>query len=407
MVSDVVIVGGGMVGSLFALVLARKGFNVTLVERHAPEKSGKIPSLTARVSAINPASQRILENLGVLEACDAAAISPLQGLKVWDALGGGHVCFDGADVGLPGLGCIIANGALIDAIHGKLTTTAVQLCRGDVPVHIERGASGVALTLNSGQVIHARLAVAADGANSWLREQTAISVKQRACHQQALIALVKTEKPHQQIGRQVFLPTGPLALLPLADPHCCAIVWSSADERANALMEMDAAAFECELNNAFGESLGMLHCVGGRTVFPLIMRHALRYSDSRVVLIGDAAHTIHPLAGQGVNLGFLDAAALHDCLVDARDNRQDIGMTKPLRRYERWRKGHNGEMIAAMRVFYELFGNTNPLTVQMRSQGLQMVDRLQWVKSRFVNIAVGNYGDLPTLARVIRSEPFN
>lgn len=388
---DVVIIGGGMVGSLLAFALSEQQFRVAVVERGA-----KKTSLPERVSAINIASQQILKRLNVFDKIPPQTISPLQCLSVWDETGGGEIQFDSADVGLPELGSIIENQAIVAALQ----TDRVTIINAQ-PAKIQQHNDFVELEFTDQTSIKASLCVGADGAHSWLRETLKIPIKEYPYFQQAIIATVKTEKPHQQTGWQAFLPTGPLALLPLADKHHCSIVWSNHNARANELMTMDSVNFECELNNAFGTRLGYINEISERAAFPLMMRHAVKYTDARVALVGDAAHTIHPLAGQGANLGFLDATALLDCLVKARSERKDIASTKTLGHYQRWRKVHNSEMIAAMRLFHELFANAQPFKTQLRSHGLSLVNKIDSIKSHFIKIAVGKRADLPTLAKFL------
>lgn len=386
---DVVIIGGGMVGSLLAFALNQQQFRVAVVERRT-----KKTSLPERISAINIASQQILKRLTVFDKIPSQAMSPLQRLSVWDAIGGGEIQFDSADVGLPELGSIVENQAIVAALQ----TDNVTIINAQ-PARIQQHDNFVELEFTDQTSIKASLCVGADGAHSWLRETLKIPIKEYPYFQQAIIATVKTEKPHQHTGWQAFLPTGPLALLPLADKHSCSIVWSNHNTRATALMSMDSINFECELNSAFGTRLGYINEISERFTFPLVMRHATKYTDSRVALVGDAAHTVHPLAGQGANLGFLDAAALLDCLVKARSERKDIASTKNLGHYQRWRKAHNSEMIATMRLFHELFANAQPFKTQLRSQGLSLINKMDSIKSQLIKIAIGKRADLPTLAK--------
>ncbi len=390
---DVVIVGGGMVGSVLALALAQQNFTVAVVEQKLCGPLDLVYS--PRVSAINMASWHLLENLGVLPVTRCSALTRLM---VWDECSGAEIEFDSAEIALPQLGFIVENTVLLQGLQQALRAHELVTVLSDQVSSFHRNKKGVALQLTGGNTIQALLLVGADGAHSWVREQISVAVKERAYHQQAIVAVVTTEKPHQQTAWQVFLNTGPLAFLPLPDAHHCAIVWSSDNARAIALMDdMDIVEFQYELNKAFGPHLGSVAMVSERYAFPLVMRHARRYTDLSVALVGDAAHTIHPLAGQGVNLGFLDAAALLDCLVAARKKGHAIGSLRALGHYQRWRKGHNAQMIALMRLFHELFSGSSLVKKQLRGQGLSLVNRLSIIKSAMMRFAVGQQSDLPSL----------
>jgi 2-octaprenylphenol hydroxylase len=213
------------------------------------------------------------------------------------------------------------------------------------------------------------------------------------------VATVRTAEPHGETARQRFLPEGPLAFLPLGESHTCSIVWSTGHAHAEALLALDDSEFRAELESAFGSALGAVSEVGPREGFPLRMRHAEHYVVERVALAGDAAHTIHPLAGQGVNLGLLDAAALAEVLLAAAAAGRDPGGLATLRRYERWRRGDNLLMIAAMEGFKRLFAGSLPPLAWARNLGLEITDRLPPLKSLFMRRALGLGGDLPRLAR--------
>jgi len=388
---DVVINGGGMVGLVLALALSQADFKVAVIEAgkiHFPEK---FSSPTARVCAINLASLCFLKQVGLWQHMDEAARASLQRLVVWDDLGGGEVSFDAAEISKRELGFIVDNREIIKCAWQQLREQKqVELFSEEKLQSIEVLDEYVELELESGEKIQASLCIGADGANSWLRHAMDMQVKVRPYQHQAIIAVVETKKPHENTGWQNFLTTGPLALLPLHDSHQCAIVWSNVTKRAYELMHMDELEFECELNNAFGPRLGMIRYISDRRDFPLVMRHADKYVLPRIALVGDAAHTIHPLAGQGVNLGFSDVAALVDSLKLAKHKKQDVGALRALRRYERARRGENSEMIMAMRGFYELFSSTVSPVVQLRSQGFNFADRCLLLKKIFMKAALSS-----------------
>jgi 2-octaprenylphenol hydroxylase len=254
------------------------------------------------------------------------------------------------------------------------------------------------VTLKDGRRLQARLLVGADGADSAVRRAAGIGARQIDVGQKGIVATVRTEKPHQRTARQRFLATGPLAFLPLGDAHTSSIVWSAAIARAEVLMGLDDAAFAAELQAALGHHLGAIVSVSRRQAFALALTHAQAYTAARVALIGDAAHTVHPLAGQGVNLGLMDAAVLAQLLRDGAA-RRDIGAHELLRRYERARKGENLGMIAVTGGFKYLFGSSWTWVRRLRGLGFGLVDAATPLKHAMMRRAAGLDGDLPGLAR--------
>lgn len=396
----IVIVGGGIVGLVLAAALARANFPVTLVETKLPELQWENSSLDARVSAINAVSQQILVNLDIWQHINPAAITPLWGLTVWDHTGGGEIHFDSADIGEPQLGFIVENRALIKALWAHLAALpqVTLLCPGQ-PQKIIHNAAQLQLQLADQTLIPAQLIVGADGGHSWVRAEMGVNAHERSYQQQALVAVVHTVRAHQNRGWQSFLPAGPLGVLPLADPQTTAIVWSNTLPEAQRLMALTPLDFNQELSTALTNRLGAMTCLTPPQAIPLMMRHAEDYVQPHLALVGDAAHTIHPLAGQGVNLGLLDAAVLAEVLMTAREKRQDLGSLRVLRRYQRWRKGDNALMLAAMRGFKELFAAQSPWLVHCRSQGLNLTDHAGFLKNVIMRYAIGRSDDLPDLAK--------
>lgn len=396
---DVIVAGGGMIGAACALALARKRFRVALVERHVPHPVAQDAPMELRVSALSRASERLLRNLGAWDAIAAVRVSPYCEMHVWDAGGAGSVHFDSADLGEPCLGHIVENRVIQSALWQRLGTEPdADIFAPAAVMRVTPDATGAEVLFEDGQRLRTRLMVAADGAASPLREQFGIQVTSANYDQQGIVCVIRTEKPHGKIARQRFLPTGPLAFLPLADGSV-SIVWSADDVEAARLMSLTDTEFCTALTVASEGVLGKITECGRRGAFPLRRQHAETYIAPRAVLIGDAAHVVHPLAGQGANLGFLDAAALAETLADARDEGRDFGQPRILRRYERWRRGDNLATEWAMEGFNRLFSNDSSLLANLRNFGFRVFDRTGPVKQAVMRQAMGLRGDLPRLAR--------
>lgn len=396
---DIVIVGGGMVGAALACALTDSPLRIALVESRAPQpyRAEALPDL--RVSAITQASQRIFAALNVWPIIAARRISPFREMEVWDAAGAGSIHFDSADIGAATLGWIIENQVIQSALWESLQAQAnvTVICPALVQ-NVSFDAERASLTLDNAQQLSARLVVAADGADSSLRALAGITTQGWSYDQQGVVATVTPQHPHRDCARQRFLQDGPLALLPLAENRC-SIVWSTSLPHAEQLLALDDSAFCQALTVASGGVLGAMLATGPRAAFPLRLQHAHDYVRPRLALIGDAAHCIHPLAGQGVNLGLQDAAALAEVLLDAAQVGRDIGGLKTLRRYERWRKGDNLLMMGVMDGFKRLFGTEWSVVRLARNAGLTVTDNLQSVKNLIMRRAMGLEGDLPRLAR--------
>jgi 2-polyprenylphenol 6-hydroxylase len=395
---DVVIIGGGMVGATLAALLGDSVLRVAVVEPAPPQCDWPEDSVDLRVSALTAASQRILDAVGAWPAMVALGVSPFREMRVWDASGNGEIHFDCADIGEPRLGHIVENRVIQRVLFERLRSLANV--RMFCPAALESLAvgAGAEARLADGTVIRARLVVAADGANSRTRTLAGIRVRGWSYDQKAVVATVATESSHQATAWQRFLPDGPLAFLPLRDGRS-SIVWSTRPEHAEHLLAAEAGDFMNELAEAFAHRLGRITGCGPRAAFPLRLQYADNYIGARIALVGDAAHAIHPLAGQGVNLGMLDAAALAEVLRDAVAQGRDIGATPVLRRYERWRKGDNLTMMLIMDGFKRLFGATAPPLRLARNLGLTLTDNAVPVKNLIIRHAMGLKGDLPQIAR--------
>lgn len=397
---DVLIAGAGMVGATLACALGDTPLRVGLIDRAQPVRVVGA-EYDLRVSAFTRASERIFRALGAWDGMVARRVSPFREMQVWDAGGDGAIHFDCAEVGEPHLGHIIENNVVVAALLERLErfTNVALLCPAEI-AGLSDGDAAIGATLKSGETLKTGLLVGADGARSLVREFAGIESRGWSYRQQAIVATVTTALPHRATAWQRFLPTGPLAFLPLADGSC-SIVWSNDSPQAELLMQLDADAFRSQLQSAFEARLGEVTAVGPRAAFTLRLSHADRYVDHRVALVGDAAHTVHPLAGQGANLGLADAAALAEVLLDAVQARKDIGARSVLRRYERWRKGDNLAMLGAMDGFKRLFGNNLAPARTLRNLALTLTDAATPVKNLIIRRAMGLEGDLPKLARGI------
>lgn len=388
-----------MVGSALGCALGEQGFSVAVIELREPETSWPQDEIHLRVSALNHASQCILENLGVWRRMDGMRISPYREMHVWDATGSGSVHFHAADIGEPDLGHIVENRVTQLALWEKLEQlNPVNIHCPERIESLEKPGAHQLLHLTGGATITADLVVAAEGANSPLREMAGISSSGWQYNQHAIVATIWPEQHHREVARQRFMPTGPLAFLPINDGRC-SIVWSTSPAEASRLMALDDETFCSELSEAGEWMLGAVNRVGPRGEFPLRLRNANQYIKPGLALVGDAAHGIHPLAGQGVNLGFLDAATLTDILQDARKAGHALGAFPTLRRYERARKGADMVMLGVMDLFKRLFSNDNRPLSLIRNLGLDLADASGPIKHLIMRRAMGLTGELPALTR--------
>ncbi len=396
--TEIAIVGAGMVGTSLALGLAEAGFTVTLLEQREPACDWPAESYDLRVSAITRASQHIFEHLGVWSKMQSQRVTAYQKMRVWDAGGSAEIAFDAADIGEPDLGHIIENRIIQCALWERFNSLKdIHLrCPGTVTA-LDLGGEHPQLELADNRVLGAQLVIAADGANSPLRSMAGIAVKGWAYDQVGLVATIRPELGNQQTAWQRFMPDGPLALLPLND-DLLSIVWSTTPEQAELLQGMPVEEFEAALAAAADHRLGEMSLVGERRGFPLRLQHATDYVRPGLALVGDAAHVIHPLAGQGVNLGLLDAAEMVDTLIEARRQGRPLGGLPTLRRYQRARKGENIAVQMAMDGFKRLFSNDlKPLQV-LRNIGMLAANNSGPIKDQLMRTAMGVAGDLPSLA---------
>ncbi|AJQ54285.1 oxidoreductase [Aeromonas hydrophila] len=396
---DVVIVGGGMVGLGLAAALKGSALKVAVVEGQLPASElDEAPD--NRVSALSLASQHILQQVGAWRGIEARRLQPYMQMEVWEQDSFGRIAFDAASLRQPELGHIVENRviqlALLEAI---LDGDNIQLLSPARASCLQSGEAGSLLLLEDGRALSAKLVVAADGAHSWVRRQADIPLTSWDYGHHALVATVRCAEPHEAVARQIFTPEGPLAFLPLWQPDLCSIVWSVPAARAEALCQCDEEQFNRQLTTAFDGRLGLCKVEGARSAIPLTARYARDFARERLVLVGDAAHTIHPLAGQGVNLGLLDAAALAEQILRNQAAGKDIGRLANLRGYERWRKSEAASMLAAMEGLKRLFAGANPLKKLVRGAGLCAFDLLTPLKQSVIRAAMGLEGELPALAK--------
>lgn len=405
MQADLIIVGAGMVGSTLALTLEGSGLDILVLDASPLEAADFDPQggFEPRVSALSAASQRIFERLGAWPGMSARRVSPYTDMHVWDGAGTGQIHFSAETVHAEVLGHIVENRVVQDALLETMQRRGGQRLLGAARLErLERMPQGWQLTLDDGRQLNAPLLVAADGANSAVRRLAGCETREWDYLHQAIVTSVRCSEPHQRTAWQRFTDDGPLAFLPLerdGDQHWCSIVWSVTELEARRLMALDDAAFRAALGRAFEQRLGEVEEVDPRLCIPLRQRHAKRYVQPGLALIGDAAHTIHPLAGQGVNLGLLDAAVLAEVIEAAMARGERPEDIRVLSRFERRRMPHNLAMMAAMEGFERLF-QADPLPLRwLRNTGLKAVQALPEAKALFVRQALGLSGDLPALAR--------
>jgi 2-octaprenylphenol hydroxylase len=393
---DLTIVGGGMVGLTLAASLAKSNLNIAIVENRETKFLSEFPA--SRVSAISAASRSIFEKMDIWQAINPQRITPYDTMFVWEKDSFGKITFDAQQVEASQLGYIIENEQIQ---HALLTAVKKQ---PNVTFYVPDKLSNIALgdgeawlTLDSGKNITTKLVVGADGANSWVRNKVDIPLTYWDYNHHALVATVKTDLAHKNCARQVFTPDGPLAFLPLFEKNLCSIVWSVLPEKAKQLQALSSAEFNKQLTRTFDNRLGFCELQSERHSFPLTMRYARDFAKHRVALIGDAAHTIHPLAGQGVNLGLLDAVSLAQCIKENSEADKDIGVYTNLRQFERWRKTEAAQMVASMEVLKRLFHGDNPIQKTARDLALVFADNISPLKKQFIKQAMGLSGELPRI----------
>ena len=427
---DVLIVGGGLVGMTLGIALADAGLSVLLVDREDPQTARSAP-YDGRASAIARASQRALQRIGLWQGM-APGAAPIWDIRVTDGRTGAgdrdsrtawaasffvHYKHDQVDNGdrsdavdglAPPLGYIVENRVIRQACQEAASRlpNLTLLAPCDL-TEVKRGGQTVTARLADGRRLRAAVLLAADGRGSAQRRAAGIQTLQWRYGQTAIVATLLHEQPHNGVAHEHFLPAGPFAVLPMTDLekpvdglcHRSSLVWAERSELVPTMLALDDSAFDAQMQRRFGDSLGNLHIYGKRWSYPLSVTLARRYLDRRLALVGDAAHAIHPIAGQGLNMGLRDVAALAEVLVEAHRLGLDLGSASVLERYERWRRFDNGLMVAVTDGLNRLFSNDLPPVRLARDVGLAAVNRLPPVKRFFMRHAMGLVGDLPRLLR--------
>lgn len=381
---DLIIIGGGMVGLGLAALLKNADLKIALVEQSPLTKS--VSEVGFRVSAINLASENLLHQTNAWE--NISRKTPYDQMQVWERDSFANIAFDSHSLGLPHLGHIVENHLIQQALWQQVSAQKNTEILTALPSKINVGEDNVLLQLNDGQFLCGKLIVGADGANSWLRKQADIPLSFRDYGHHALICNVKTAEPHQNTARQIFSGDSILAFLPLHNENLCSIVWSLSPEKATELQTCDETEFNKQLTVAFDHKLGLCEVQTTRQTYPLTARYARNFALHRITLIGDAAHTIHPLAGLGVNLGFQDALMLSQEIEKYLNLQQDIGEYRHLRDFERRRKTEAVKMLATMQGLKELFATDNPVKKLIRGIGLSAVNKLPVLKEELIKQAL-------------------
>jgi len=394
---DVVIVGGGMVGAAVACCLGGSELRVAVIEAQSPDAFSAEQPHDLRVSALSIASKKIMEAVGAWQGVISRRCCPFRRMRVWESTG--DTTFDSGDIRYPELGYIVENRVTQLALLDRLASfDNVRLLMPQAISKIDYNGHDTSLLLDDGRVLQAKLVVAADGGQSRVRQAVGLGVTSWDYNQHALVIYIETAYGQQDITWQRFVASGPQAFLPLPG-HYGSIVWYHSPDEVRRLQALPPEALRAELVAAFPDCLGEVKQVLGVVSFPLKRQHAQHYVKQGVALVGDAAHMINPLAGQGVNIGLLDAAALAEVLIQAHKQGKNIADLSVLRLYENQRRNENLKMMTVMDMFYRFFSNDIPPVKLLRNLGLGFAQRISPVRNKVMKAAMGLEGKLPKLAR--------
>ena len=393
---DIAIVGAGLVGASLACAIAQQlqatSLRIALIEASDDIHNYDGESFDPRVVALTQASQNLLTRLGVWEEIEHARVCAYRDMHVWDGEGTAEIHFNSADVRANHLGHIVENSVVVNALRKKITEySQITLIQPAYVKSLDNG-NGVTITLDNGNTLVTRLLVAADGAHSTVRELANFETREWEYGHKAIITTVQTELSNQLTAWQRFMRTGPLAFLPLSTingKHFCSIVWSAQSDFADELMQLSDEDFCNRLERSFEYKLGKIINTAERFVIPLRQRHAKTYIQPHIVLVGDAAHNIHPLAGQGVNLGLLDVNVLAQEIERALQRKIPLNDFSILRRYQRQRLTNNLIMMGAMEGFKRLFGSESLVLTWLRNAGMRQLNSLTELKKIIVKAAMG------------------
>ena len=400
--ADIVIVGGGLNGPALALALAKSGFRVTVVDAR-PARARAETGFDGRAYALAIASKRLLEVIGVWGGLEGR-VQPILKIKASDGVAGQgpapfFLTFDHTEMEEGPMGFMAEDRLLYAAFLAAMADAGVTLISGETVVSQEITAQGVEVVLASGCVVRGSVLVGCDGRASGVATRAGIGRTGWGYGQTALVTAIQHEKHHQGIAQQFFMPSGPLAILPLAGGHLSSIVWSETETQAAAIQGLGDAEYLEALRPRFGDFLGEIALAGERFTYPLSLTLANSFVAPRVALVGDAAHGVHPIAGQGLNLGLRDVGALAQVLIEAQRRGEDIGAANVLERYQRWRRFDSTVMALGMDGVNRLFSNDNPVLRLGRDLGMGLVNAVPGLRRGFMRQAAGLSGEVPRLLR--------
>ncbi len=400
---DVVVVGGGIVGLTQALALKDAGLSVVVIDAN-PSQAWPSGEPQLRVSALTLASENIFRNLGVWQHVDSARLTAYQDMFVWEQDSFAKIEFNAQQVTQAKLGFIVENQNLRHGLWQAVEQAEnIEILVASL-ANLNIGQQECFITLDDQTQLSARLVIGADGAQSKVKKLAHFAHTFWDYEQRAIVATVKTAEPHNNVARQIFTPTGPLAFLPLWQNDLCSIVWSQDNQQADSLMALSDEAFNQALSTAFDCQLGLCQVISKKQSYPLKMQYVRQWVRDRVAIIGDAAHTIHPLAGQGANLGIADAAALAEQIMQKVQQGKDFGLAKNLRPFERWRKTECIQMLTTMEALKRLFAGQQGAKKLLRGSGLSWVNQSTLAKQKIIQQAMGLSGELPELAKALQQE---